>query len=70
MKPLIVTILICAGFSAYAQDSDSSTYYFDKAMLEKEAGRYLVAARLFENPSGIILRMFLHCCITVIHTCK
>ena len=58
MKPLIATILICAGFSAYAQNSDSSTYYFDKAMLEKEAGRYLVAARLFyqsirHNPANV-----------------
>ena len=40
-------IAVCIATSAEAQNSDSSRFYYDKAIKEKEAGRYLVASDFF-----------------------
>ena len=49
MKPLIATMLICAITSAHAQNPDSAQFYFKKAMVEKDAKRYLVASAYFDK---------------------
>jgi len=50
MKNLLSILTgICITVSVNAQNPDSSQQYFKKAMNEKEAGRYLVASKLFEK---------------------
>ncbi len=49
MKTLLSIIAICMDISVYAQNTDSSRFYFDKAIEEKNAGRYLVASKFFER---------------------
>ncbi len=49
MKTLLSIIAICMDASVYAQNTDSSRFYFDKAIVEKNAGRYLVASKFFER---------------------
>ena len=49
MKNILSSIAVCIATSAYAQNPDSSRFYFDKAMKEKEAGRDLVASKFFER---------------------
>ena len=50
MKPLLTTLLLCAGLSsAYTQTPDSSGFYFKKAMEEKDARLYLLASRSFDK---------------------
>jgi len=47
MKAPLTILAFGIAMSVCAQDSDSSRFYFNKAMEEKAAGRYLVATQLF-----------------------
>lgn len=50
MKHLLsLLVTTCIGTALYAQNADSSRYYFQKAMEEKQAGRYLVASKFFDK---------------------
>lgn len=49
MKTLLSILAICLDVSVYAHNTDSSRYFFDKAVEEKNAGRYLVASKYFER---------------------
>ncbi|MEP7163701.1 MAG: tetratricopeptide repeat protein [Ferruginibacter sp.] len=49
MKNILSIIAVCIFASAQAQTTDSSRFYFDKGMKEKEAAHYLVASVLFER---------------------
>jgi tetratricopeptide (TPR) repeat protein len=49
MKNLFVSLLLFIYFPAFAENSDSSIYYFNKAVTEQNASRYLVASQLFEK---------------------
>jgi tetratricopeptide (TPR) repeat protein len=49
MKTLLTTLL-CAGLSsAFAQNTDSSGYFFKKGMEEKDARRWLLASQNFDK---------------------
>ena len=49
MKNILSLIAVCTATCVYAQNPDSSRFYFDKAMKEKEAGRNLVASKFFSR---------------------
>jgi tetratricopeptide (TPR) repeat protein len=47
MKNVLTSCLLFTGISLSAQVKDSSTYYFNKGIEEKEAKRYMVASKYF-----------------------
>ena len=49
MKNLLPLVALCMITNGYAQQSDSSKFYFTKGMQEKEAKRYLVASDCFDK---------------------
>ena len=59
MKIILSSLLVyCFAISSFAQNSDSATYYYNKAKTEIEAKHYAVASKLLdkaatENPSMV-----------------
>lgn len=49
MKNFLVPIALCIANFTSAQNADSSRFYFDHAMTEKEAGRHLSASKFFSK---------------------
>jgi tetratricopeptide (TPR) repeat protein len=49
MKNQLTAILVAISAHAFAQTTDSSTYFFNKGVEEKNAKKYLVASRNFDK---------------------
>jgi len=49
MKHLLLVISICLCNFVFAQNTDSTEFYFQKGMAEKNAGRFLVASQQFDK---------------------
>ena len=49
MKNLLTTILICAYTTVFSQVADSTQFYLQKGIAEKQAKRYLVASQCFDK---------------------
>ena len=49
MKAPLSVLSFCIAMSGYAQNTDSSRFYFGKAMEEKKAGRNMIASQFFSK---------------------